>query len=182
MLDMKKILAVLCTACIFAVPSAFAQATAPTDPALTAAVRELMEVTGSRKMMTVMMDQMTKQMPAHMEQGMIAAINANKKLNAAQKKEALATVSVEVKKGVDEIITTMNDPVMLDELFAEMTPLYARHFTLAEIKEITAFYRTPVGAKMLRTMPALMNEAMQVSQKVMMPRLNAAMQKITQGK
>jgi uncharacterized protein len=37
-------------------------------------------------------------------------------------------------------------------------PIYARHFTVAELKELTAFYQTPTGAKALREMPQVMGE------------------------
>jgi hypothetical protein len=37
-------------------------------------------------------------------------------------------------------------------------PIYARHFTIPEIKELTAFYQTPTGAKALREMPQVMGE------------------------
>ena len=37
-------------------------------------------------------------------------------------------------------------------------PIYARHFTVDELKELTAFYQTPAGAKALREMPQVMGE------------------------
>ena len=36
--------------------------------------------------------------------------------------------------------------------------VYARHFTVPEMREITAFYRTPTGAKTLRVLPETMTE------------------------
>jgi uncharacterized protein len=40
----------------------------------------------------------------------------------------------------------------------EAPPVYARHFTVDELKDLTAFYRTPLGAKALREMPQVMGE------------------------
>jgi hypothetical protein len=37
-------------------------------------------------------------------------------------------------------------------------PIYARHFTVAELKELAAFYQTPAGSKALREMPQVMGE------------------------
>jgi uncharacterized protein len=37
-------------------------------------------------------------------------------------------------------------------------PIYARHFTVPELKELTAFYQTPTGAKALHEMPQVMGE------------------------
>lgn len=47
----------------------------------------------------------------------------------------------------------------LENLFAE---LYTRHFTAAEMRELRAFYDTPLGQKALAAMPALMAEAGQI--------------------
>jgi len=40
----------------------------------------------------------------------------------------------------------------------EAPPIYARHFTVEELKELTAFYRTPTGAKALQEVPQVMGE------------------------
>jgi hypothetical protein len=37
--------------------------------------------------------------------------------------------------------------------------------------QVSAFYKSPVGAKMLASMPQLMQESMLASQKVIMPRI-----------
>jgi hypothetical protein len=44
---------------------------------------------------------------------------------------------------------------MLKDPYAE---LYANTFTEAELREMTAFYRTPVGQKLARSSPALMRQ------------------------
>jgi uncharacterized protein len=44
------------------------------------------------------------------------------------------------------------------EAVKEAPPIYARHFTVAELKELMAFYRSPVGAKALRELPQVMGE------------------------
>ncbi len=40
----------------------------------------------------------------------------------------------------------------------EAPPIYARHITVAELHELTAFYRTPTGAKALHEIPQVMGE------------------------
>ena len=39
-------------------------------------------------------------------------------------------------------------------------PIYARHFSVAELRDLIAFYRTPTGAKALREVPQVMGEFM----------------------
>jgi uncharacterized protein len=41
---------------------------------------------------------------------------------------------------------------------AEMPTIYARYFTVAEMRQIVAFYRTPAGAKTLTLMPKIMSD------------------------
>jgi hypothetical protein len=56
--------------------------------------------------------------------------------------------------------------------------LYARHYTVEEMRQISAFYKSPVGAKMLVTMPQMIGESMQMTQTLIMPRIEAMMKKI----
>jgi uncharacterized protein len=50
----------------------------------------------------------------------------------------------------------------------ETPSIYAKHFTVAELHDMIAFYRTPTGAKALREMPKIMGE---FSAEVLVPRL-----------
>ncbi|MGO9133728.1 MAG: DUF2059 domain-containing protein [Methylovirgula sp.] len=44
------------------------------------------------------------------------------------------------------------------EVMNEAPPIYARHFTVAELHELTAFYKSPTGAKALHELPQVMGE------------------------
>jgi uncharacterized protein len=44
------------------------------------------------------------------------------------------------------------------EAMKDAPPIYARHFTVDELKELAAFYRTPTGAKALQQIPQVMGE------------------------
>ncbi len=67
-----------------------------------------------------------------------------------------------------------------DAHVAEVVPLYARYFSPDEMKQLAAFYRTPVGKKSLQVMPKLMGEGMQAGQRVIAPRINKLMQELNQ--
>jgi len=47
----------------------------------------------------------------------------------------------------------------------ELIDLYVEAFTLEEIRQITAFYRTPAGAKAMRLSPQLFQKGMQIGQR-----------------
>jgi uncharacterized protein len=46
----------------------------------------------------------------------------------------------------------------VSDAMKEAPPIYARHFTVAELHELATFYRTPAGAKALREMPRVMGD------------------------
>src|SRR5690606_12969561 len=46
------------------------------------------------------------------------------------------------------------------EMHQQLTRIYARHFSEAELKEILAFYKSPVGKKLVTEEPKAMEESM----------------------
>ena len=46
-----------------------------------------------------------------------------------------------------------------------MIPIYDKHFTDPELKELIRFYATPLGTKLIATMPALMQDGMVAGQR-----------------
>ena len=51
-----------------------------------------------------------------------------------------------------------------EELTAEVAKLYATHFTDAELKEVLAFYKSPVGAKLITEQPKIGEEGLKFAQ------------------
>lgn len=184
---MKKFLAALSVLLAVAAPAAYAQAPAPPaamaapDPATLAAANAMLVSMNYRAVAQGMFGQMRQAMPAMMKQGALASINNNPTLDAAKKKAAIDKMEKELPKAAAAVDGIFTDPVVLDEMMSETAKLYARHFTVKELNEIAAFYKTPVGAKMLATMPQLTGESMQMSQRVVMPRIQAVMQKMQAG-
>lgn len=169
---MKKIV-VAFVACFALTQGAFA---ADTASANTAAVRELLDAMNYRATWTASMEQMAKALPNMIRQQAEASINADKDLNDAQRKERLHELETELPKMAEVLRGVMNDPAVMAEMEGEMVALYSRHFTAAELKQIAAYYRTPVGMKSLQVMPQVMAESMAISQRVTGPRIQKAME------
>jgi hypothetical protein len=53
---------------------------------------------------------------------------------------------------------------MLPEMAELTAQIYARHFTVEELTQLTEFYGTPLGQKLIQTQPALIAEAGQAGQ------------------
>ncbi len=50
------------------------------------------------------------------------------------------------------------------QLVDQMASVYARNFTPDEMRQLVAFYRSPLGQKFLEKMPTVMQESMLVGQ------------------
>lgn len=52
-----------------------------------------------------------------------------------------------------------------DDLLTLIVPVYDKYFTHEEVVELIQFYESPIGKKMVATMPLLMHESMEVGKK-----------------
>lgn len=50
-------------------------------------------------------------------------------------------------------------------LVTQVSQIYERHFSVEELRDTVAFYRTPTGQKLARTMPVVAHESMQAGQR-----------------
>lgn len=178
---MKKFLTAALVALTLLSAGAHAQTAPAPDTATEAAVRELLTSMKYRQMMDAAMQSMTKNMPNMILQMATNSINANSKLTDEQKKAELAKAAERIPGAIASMQVILNDPSLIDDIITEIVPLYARYFTVDEIHQLAAFYATPLGNKMMTVMPQIMNEAMQVGQRVVMPRIARQLEAATKA-
>lgn len=65
-----------------------------------------------------------------------------------------------------------------DELVDAMVPIYQRHLTKSDLDAIVSFYDSPAGKKLLKEQPAMMSEAMQASQDIMLQKMGELSQRL----
>ncbi len=54
--------------------------------------------------------------------------------------------------------------VRMEEMTDLVVPIYAKYFTTEDLEQLVAFNKTPLGRKVIATMPALMKESMAAGQ------------------
>ena len=123
-------------------PAAAQPAATPTQDAL-AAARELVQVARAA-------DQLKLILPS-----IIQAL-----------KPAVVQGRPEVERDFDAFAPALLDNMSarLPEFADEIVLIYARNFTPGEMREMTTFYRTPVGQKLLEKLPTVTQESMRVGQ------------------
>jgi len=82
-------------------------------------------------------------------------------------KPAIVQGRPEVERDFDAIMPIMLDAMnaRVSEIVDQITALYARTFTVDELREVTAFYRGPTGQKFLQRLPQITQESMAIGQK-----------------
>lgn len=108
-------------------------------------IRHLLEMTGALELGARMSDAVVAQMTHDLRTG-----------RPDIPPELFSVIREEVDGLVDEHLP----------LFADMmVPLYHRHFTHAEIRELIHFYESGLGQKTIRVMPDLMQESLVIGQR-----------------
>lgn len=81
-------------------------------------------------------------------------------------KMALQTMEMMIasfKKQMPTVETDFWDEFMKEaqtgDLISMIVPVYAKHFTESEIKELIAFYKTPIGKKLVEKLPVITQES-----------------------
>jgi hypothetical protein len=54
--------------------------------------------------------------------------------------------------------------IHFEDIRPKLIDIYVKHFTEDEIKQLIAFYQSPIGRKMVREMPVVMKEGAEVGQ------------------
>lgn len=79
---------------------------------------------------------------------------------------------------VDQFAEGLFKEMPIDEMIDAMVPIYQKHLTKEDLSAILAFYSSPVGQKLQREQPAMMQEGMQVGGEIGRRRLTTMMQKM----
>jgi hypothetical protein len=74
-----------------------------------------------------------------------------------------------VEKYYSQIFDLLRSEMSWDQMRDQYIDIYAKVYTIEEIKAITTFYNSEVGIKMLEKMPQLMQESMSIGQTSLQP-------------
>lgn len=64
-------------------------------------------------------------------------------------------------KAQDDFETEFLNEIKVDDLVNLVVPAYDKYYTEAEIDQLVAFYKTPLGQKMVASLPMMMQETRQ---------------------
>ena len=154
-----------------------APAPVPVTPEARAAIKELFDVMNTRENLGKTFGAMAQTLRPQMAQAMNVQIETNTTLSADQKAKMRQNMDAPFNATVKDAEGIVTNPKLVDETMERMVSIYARLYTVPEIKQLTTFYKSPLGAKTLTTMPQAINESLQAGISIFQPRLAALMEK-----
>lgn len=135
----------------------------PPDAATQEQVMTLLELLQVRKTVTLMMDGMRQAMKQGAEQSF---------------RERVPDPTPKQLEALHGMIDDAMGDMPMDELLQAMVPIYRRHLTKSDIEEMIRFYGGPVGQKLLREQPQMMQEGMQAGMAIQQKRMDRIMAKV----
>lgn len=161
---MKRIL-INAALCLVLCSIGLAQQNPSDTPATKADVEKYLQAIHSRDMMNQMIDAMSK--PWH------DMVHAQYMKN---KDKLPADFEAQTIKMMDDMMRSLP----WDDMLQAMVPVYQKHFTKGDMEAVTAFYSSPAGQKLLREMPALMADSMEVMMPILQKHIEAVGQRVQQ--
>ncbi|TFW34489.1 DUF2059 domain-containing protein [Massilia horti] len=177
---MKKYLVALAVV-VFTGAASFAQAAPAFDPAVAQATKQMFASMKMRDVLVASIKQAELAFPGQVRQMMTSMINNDASLTAERQKEALAKIEKVLPTLEARTHEIFSDQSMIDEILEQSIPVYASIYTVDEIHQLSAFYHSPLGQKMLANTSKLSAESIGISNRVMMPRLEKLMAQIVQS-
>ena len=160
-------------------PTAPAASPAPVKvtPELRSAIKELLMAAQAKDGLRNAFQAISQTLPNQMAQLFSSAIQQNPGLTDESRRQVRERLSKSFEPATKEAMTIVQDPKLIDEVMENSYPIYASHFTLDEIRQLTAFYKSPIGAKSIKVMPQVMNESMRSGMATIQPRISAIMER-----
>lgn len=79
-------------------------------------------------------------------------------------KQLLATFKKTYDQVDEEIWNSIEKEIHGEDLIKLVVPIYNKYYTMEDLDQIIAFYQSPVGVKMVASMPQIMSESMAAGQ------------------
>ena len=126
-------------------------------------VLRLFKVMHIHDQMRSVMDSMTKQQSALVHETM---------------KKRYPQIAEERLEQFDAMMEESMKDFPVDAIIDDLVPVYQKHLTKTDVSAMNVFYSSPTGHKLLREMPAMTEESMQLSYGRMQKQMDAMMERM----
>ena len=147
-------------------------------------VRELLQVMDLKTMMDQTMSQINLQVNSAIGQTIHASLQADSQVQSlplAEKEKIQQLATAFATQLLDKYNKQLPKEVKIAEIVEQLYyKLYPKYFSNEELKQLIAFYKSPLGKKVLTVMPSLTADIMHEMMTTIMPKIQALMKRIMQ--
>lgn len=133
-------------------------------PASDASIREILVAMDAKKLTENVFAQINQTLAPSMQQAIGRPFTP-------EEQQVVANLS-------SNLISSLQQELNWEKLEPLFIEVYRSNFTEAEIRDLVAFYRSPTGATLVKKMPGVMQQSMQIVQQRMIPIMQQAQQTI----
>lgn len=165
-------------------PSTVTPARSAMTPTKRALIDQLLTLTQQEKLfqqsLSLAFSQLQKDLPALLDQvGPIAAQNGAQSSTPNQVSPERQAVQSMLDRIMPKFMREVQQSISFQELVDQVYyPMYDRHFSEGELKDILAFYKSPTGKRTIQVMPQLVQDSLQMTNRIMLPKLMGIMQRL----
>jgi uncharacterized protein len=136
-------------------------------------ISQLLEIAGGKQTydqtQQIILSQQKQELPKILKQ----MIESYSSLTPSQKKDAYAKAIQNMSAALDELGQYLSAETTYQELLERVYyPIYDQYFTEADLRDLVAFYKTPIGKKLISISPQLSATSQKLTFEVIMPRLS----------
>ena len=91
-------------------------------------------------------------------------LTGTERLMGQMENQLIATFKAQMPQVPEAFWTKFQQKMNTREMIDLIIPVYDKYYTLEDLKAVNAFYQTPVGQKVLSTLPQVMQETMKIGQ------------------
>jgi uncharacterized protein len=144
-------------------------------------ISQLLEIVGGKQTydqtQQIVLSQQKQELPKILKQ----MIDGYSGLTPSQKKDAYARAIQNMSSALDEFGQYMNAETTYQEFLERVYyPIYDQYFTESDLKDLVAFYKTPIGRKLISISPQLSATSQKLTFEIIMPRLSEIMGRMIQ--
>jgi uncharacterized protein len=144
-------------------------------------IDQLLEIVGGKQTydqtQQLVLSQQKQELPKILKQ----MIDASSSLTPSQKKDAYAKAIQNMSSALDEFGQYMSAGTTYQEFLQRVYyPVYDQYFTESDLNDLVAFYKTPIGRKLISISPQLSATSQKLTFEIIMPRLSEIINRMIQ--
>jgi hypothetical protein len=152
------------------------------SPEKAALIKELIELTNARANARTVMESVVASVRKDRERVFELTVNElGADLPASDREELIRKDREDSGRVNERVMALFREKIDFDKVVVDVSyVVYDRHYTVEELRDLAAFYKTPTGQKSIKVMPVFFSDSMEETGKRLTPQLEALVRQMAE--